>query len=81
MRASILSRRNYVGILHFRRTVALFFAFAISLSLLALAQAAKILAKQAPPSMGMDFKEHSKHSTLCFTFSVFSIISGNLLLK
>jgi hypothetical protein len=37
----------YVGLLHSRRAVALFFA--ISLSLLALAQAAKILAKQDPP--------------------------------
>ena len=33
MRASVLSRRNWVHLLHSRRAVALFFAIAISLSL------------------------------------------------
>ena len=72
MRASVLSSRNCVGAARFSTLRRPFFAFAIWLSLLAPAQAARILAKQAPPvvrwammplfSLGMDFKEHPQYA-------------------
>ncbi len=72
MRASVLSSRNCVGAPRFSTRRRPFFAFAIWLSLLAPAQAARILAKQDPPvvrwammplfSLGMDFKEHPKYA-------------------
>ena len=61
-----------LGLLDSRRAGRPFFAFAIWLSLLAPAQAARILAKQDPPvvrwammplfSLGMDFKEHPQYA-------------------